>query len=181
MALQLQIHYDGPTDAPLRCEFTICEHEDAAPEEVEPTDVATRMGAMWSDRLATARELTVSARQQLTTRLLAKAESSSDTNEMPDDVATAGRTTPEGVSGDPEKEVFYSFKWGRRRPRRNAQQGAENSNPSGTKKPNKRKPKPKKRPESTGAKKFQSRPEKKQAIDPDNPFAAALMGLKTKE
>ncbi|MFL2785409.1 MAG: helicase-related protein [Paracoccaceae bacterium] len=110
-----------------------------------------------------------------------QAERSSDTNETPDDVAADGTTTPEDVSGEPEKEVFYTFKWGRRPPRRGAQQGAENSNPSGTKKPNKRKPKPKKRPESTGAKKFQSRPEKKQAIDPDNPFAAALMGLKTKE
>ena len=112
----------------------------------------------------------------------ALAQSSSNTNEARDDVAAAdGTTTPEDVSGEPEKEVFYTFKWGRRPPRRSANHGAENSNPSGSKKPNKRKPKPKKRPESTGAKKFQARPEKKQAIDPDNPFAAALMGLKTKE
>ncbi|MGB2358325.1 MAG: hypothetical protein ACPH79_07655, partial [Paracoccaceae bacterium] len=88
---------------------------------------------------------------------------------------------PEDVSGEPEKEVYYTFKWGRRPPRQGAHRGAENSNPSGNKKPNKRKPKTKKRPESTGAKKFQARPEKKQTIDPDNPFAAALMGLKTKE
>ena len=31
-----------------------------------------------------------------------------------------------------------------------------------------------------GAKTYQSRPEKKDRIDPDNPFAAALMGLKDK-
>ena len=81
----------------------------------------------------------------------------------------------------PEKEVFFTFKWGRRQAGRTAHRETDNSKATAGKKPKKRKPKPKQRPESTGPKKFQARPEKKQAIDPDNPFAAALMGLKTKE
>jgi len=32
----------------------------------------------------------------------------------------------------------------------------------------------------TGPKTYQSRPDRKDKIDPDNPFAAALMGLKDK-
>ena len=120
--------------------------------------------------------------EELRTEQTTLEQSSSDANETPDDAVVAAATAaPEDVSGEPEKELYYTFKWGRRPPRRGAHRGAENSNPSGNKKPNKRKPKPKKRPESTGAKKFQARPEKKQTIDPDNPFAAALMGLKTKE
>ncbi len=81
----------------------------------------------------------------------------------------------------PEKEVFFTFKWGRRPAGRTAHRETDNSKATAGKKPKKRKPKPKQSPESTGPKKFQARPEKKQAIDPDNPFAAALMGLKTKE
>ncbi len=120
--------------------------------------------------------------EELQTEQATLEQSSSDANETPDDAVVAEATAAsEDVSGEPEKEVYYTFKWGRRLPRRGAHRGAENSNPSGNKKPNKRKPKPKKRPDSTGAKKFQARPEKKQTIDPDNPFAAALMGLKTKE
>ena len=112
----------------------------------------------------------------------AQTESPSDIKEAAGDAVNAdGASAPEDVLDEPEKEVFYTFKWGRRPPRRGANHGAENSKSSGNKKPSKRKPKPKKRPESTGAKKFQARPEKKQTIDPDNPFAAALMGLKTKE
>ena len=121
-------------------------------------------------------------KEELQPEQSAQTESPSDIKETAGDAANAdGASTPEDVLDEPEKEVFYTFKWGRRPPRRGANHGAENSNSSGNKKPSKRKPKPKKRPESTGAKKFQARPEKKQTIDPDNPFAAALMGLKTKE
>ena len=98
-------------------------------------------------------------------------------------VAVAGHDTniePE----TPEKEVFYSFKWGRKpggqaRPRKAGEdqpkgrpQGQHRGKPKG-------KPKGKPRRED-GPKTTSARPPKNDRIDPDNPFAAALMGLKTK-
>ncbi|TKZ19260.1 disulfide oxidoreductase [Shimia litoralis] len=97
--------------------------------------------------------------------------------------------TPEGDAPEaaaPEMEVFYTFTWGggrqnNRGPRRD--QGgrrAQGDAPRGKGKPaGKGKGKGPRR--DTGPKQFQSRPPKKEkAIDPDNPFAAALMGLKEK-
>ena len=73
-------------------------------------------------------------------------------------------------------EVFYTFTWaGNRGPRKDArpQGGKPRGKPKG--KPGKGKPKR----EPQGAKSYQARPPKKEKqIDPDNPFAAALMGLK---
>ena len=74
---------------------------------------------------------------------------------------------------EPEIEVFYTFTWGRKpKPKQNAprREGA----PRGKGKPKGGK----NRPDQNKAKSFQARPEKKDKIDPDNPFAAALMGLK---
>ncbi|MBT8476154.1 MAG: disulfide oxidoreductase, partial [Alphaproteobacteria bacterium] len=77
---------------------------------------------------------------------------------------------------EPELEVFYTFAWAGNRPRREG--GGQQGRPKG--KP--RQPKPKgKRPPREGAKSFQARPPKKDKIDPDNPFAAALMGLAKKD
>ncbi|MEP2533286.1 helicase-related protein [Shimia sp.] len=89
----------------------------------------------------------------------------------------------------PESEVFFTFTWGGRQnargPRRGAPQGRRDQGgaPRGKGGQGKGgKPKGKGPRRDTGAKQFQSRPPKKEkAIDPDNPFAAALMGLKTKE
>ncbi|MBO9467283.1 disulfide oxidoreductase [Tropicibacter sp. R15_0] len=92
-------------------------------------------------------------------------------------------------AGEPEMEVFYTFTWGGNRggqrrgggkPRRDARPGGGNR---GERKGGKGKPRGKgpKGGGDRGAKSFQSRPPKKEkAIDPDNPFAAALMGLKDK-
>ena len=83
----------------------------------------------------------------------------------------------------PEQEVFYTFTWvnqrkggGDRKP-----QGKPQGNPHG-KPQGKPRGKPQgKRPQRDGAKSYQARPPKKEKkIDPDNPFAAALMGLKDK-
>ena len=93
----------------------------------------------------------------------------------------AAEDSPDQEPAEPEIEIFYTFKWGRRPARRNAQRGADGPKANAGKKAQKRKPKSKQRTESSGPKKFQARPEKKQTIDPDNPFAAALMGLKTKD
>nr|WP_319947824.1 helicase-related protein [uncultured Shimia sp.] len=98
--------------------------------------------------------------------------------------ATPEADAPEAAA--PEMEVFYTFTWGggrqnNRGPRRD--QGgrrAQGDAPRGKGKPaGKGKGKGPRR--DAGPKQFQSRPPKKEkAIDPDNPFAAALMGLKEK-
>ena len=72
-----------------------------------------------------------------------------------------------------EMEVFYIFRWGRKPQGQRRPQGDK---PSGKGK-GKARGGPKGKPQ--GAKTFNARPPKKEkAIDPDNPFAAALMGLK---
>ncbi len=93
--------------------------------------------------------------------------------------AAATEKSAESKLDEPEIEVFYTFTWGRQRqqnrgPRR--EQGQGKGKPRG--KPQ-GKPHGKKGGKPQGAKTFSSRPPKKEkAIDPDNPFAAALMGLK---
>ncbi len=88
-------------------------------------------------------------------------------------------------AGEPEMEVFYTFTW-MRRPRdagrgprtRGKPQGLGRraGNPSGKGKP---RGKGDGANRSQGAKSFSARPPKpEKKIDPDNPFAAALMGLK---
>jgi ATP-dependent RNA helicase SUPV3L1/SUV3 len=94
--------------------------------------------------------------------------------------AAAEAPAAEPASDEPEVEVFYTFTWGRQRqqnrgPRR---EGQGKGKPRGKPQDNRR-PQGKKGGKPQGAKSFSSRPPKKEkAIDPDNPFAAALMGLK---
>lgn len=83
---------------------------------------------------------------------------------------------------EPEIEVFYTFTWAGNRGRRDGGArkpgGKQGGRPRG--KPHGKGPKGK-RPERETPKSFESRPPRKDRIDPDNPFAAALMGLKTKD
>jgi len=81
---------------------------------------------------------------------------------------------------EPETEVFYTFAWvGRARTDRPGP--ARRGGAASGKPPRGRKgPKPGAKPEAKGARSFSARPEKTDRIDPDNPFAAALMGLKDK-
>jgi ATP-dependent RNA helicase SUPV3L1/SUV3 len=105
--------------------------------------------------------------------------------------ATAGSETapdsaepaPAGSAAAEETEVFYTFTWAGRggKPRgRAAEAGQERrGKPGGKGKP---KPKGKGKPRrEEGAKSFSAGPRKSDRIDPDNPFAAALMGLKTRD
>ena len=92
--------------------------------------------------------------------------------ETPDAPETQMAAAETGI--DPvEMEVFYIFRWGRkpqgqRRPQGDKPRGKGKGKSRGG---------PKGKPQ--GAKTFNARPPKKEkAIDPDNPFAAALMGLK---
>ncbi len=109
------------------------------------------------------------------------AEASAEASESTEAAAevTATEKSAESKLDEPEIEVFYTFTWGRQRqqnrgPRR--EQGQGKGKPRG--KPQ-GKPHGKKGGKPQGAKTFSSRPPKKEkAIDPDNPFAAALMGLK---
>ncbi len=91
------------------------------------------------------------------------------------------------AAAEPEVEVFYTFTWGGRKERQNSRnRGQQGSRREGQGKPRGQgkpggKPRGKGKPRNEGAKQFSARPPKKEkAIDPDNPFAAALMGLKSK-
>ncbi|WP_111732654.1 helicase-related protein [Roseovarius amoyensis] len=115
------------------------------------------------------------------------AEVAPDIAATPDDELPPGATPAE--TAEPEQEVFYTFTWaGRARNARPGQaQGRDDKAPRGRKggKPGNKpggKPrgKPGGKPEHKGARTYSARPEKKDRIDPDNPFAAALMGLRDK-
>ena len=95
-------------------------------------------------------------------------------------------------AAEPEMEVFFTFAWGGRRNQggnrgrgrgdRN-ERGGDRGERKGGGKPRGKGGKPrgdgKTRGGPKGAKSYEARPPKKEkAIDPDNPFAAALMGLK---
>ncbi|GAB4532067.1 MAG: helicase-related protein [Ruegeria sp.] len=110
------------------------------------------------------------------------AEASAEVTESTEAPAEAPAAEP--ASDEPEIEVFYTFTWGRQRqghrgPRRDAQQPRGKGKPGGKPREGRGKPQGGKGGKPQGAKTFSSRPQKKEkAIDPDNPFAAALMGLK---
>ena len=98
-------------------------------------------------------------------------------------VAEVGENeTPTGEAADAaidatEVEVFYTFKWGRA-PRADA--GARRERPQGKGKPKGKKGGPRGgNDRGNKAQNYSAKPPRKEkAIDPDNPFAAALMGLK---
>ena len=100
-----------------------------------------------------------------------------------DAVSEAPKSDADAGVDEAEMEVFYTFTWarsaagrGRVNQGRGKPQGKDGGRPRG-KKPQGGKPKGER---GQGAKNFSARPPKKEKpIDPDNPFAAALMGLKT--
>ncbi|NRA98675.1 MAG: disulfide oxidoreductase [Rhodobacteraceae bacterium] len=104
-------------------------------------------------------------------------------NPIPEEVSLAETEEAPAEDEGPEVEVFYTFTWGGNRPRREntgaRPQRRDGGKPKG--KGAKGKPKGKGgRLQDKGAKTYQSAPPKKDRIDPDNPFAQALMGLKDK-
>jgi len=115
------------------------------------------------------------------------AETPEVSDHIPDSVAeeTPQGTAPDAKIAGAELEVYYSFTWGRapranQGPRRGAVDGAR---PQGKGKPAARGKKGAPRGDKGGNKpqNFSARPAKaEKPIDPDNPFAAALMGLKSK-
>ena len=92
-------------------------------------------------------------------------------------------TAPEGATQadapETEMEAFYTFTWGgNRQQNRGPREGQRRSGPP----KGKGKPPRKGAPKGQGGQKpqrFEAKPPRKEkAIDPDNPFAQALMGLK---
>ncbi|WP_227284116.1 helicase-related protein [Boseongicola sp. H5] len=115
-----------------------------------------------------------------------------ETGASPDVPAAEGATAAEtgaetGGAADaaPEMEVFYTFAWAPRR-RANPQGQRRGEGGAGAGKPRGKKGKPPGKPGgkprgNTKPQSFSARPErKKDRIDPDNPFAQALAGLKDK-
>ncbi len=117
----------------------------------------------------------------------AEAPAGSEEDASAPDEAAPG-TAPEVTSeAAPDMEVFYTFTWGHRpaqnrdsgpKGRPQGKAGGKQGGKPGNKPGNRRGQKPGGKPKQ-GAKSFSARPPKyEKPIDPDNPFAAALMGLK---
>jgi ATP-dependent RNA helicase SUPV3L1/SUV3 len=106
----------------------------------------------------------------------APAETPTEAAAAPQDAAPAEGAADAVDAAAPEMDVFYTFRWG----------GNRGSKPQGNRPPRKDGAKPQGRgkpkgkgPRQEKAQSFKARPPKaEKAIDPDNPFAAALMGLK---
>ncbi|MGJ5620465.1 helicase-related protein [Sulfitobacter sp. MF3-043] len=88
-------------------------------------------------------------------------------------------TAPDAEIAGAEMEVFYTFTWGRA-PRANQNQRRGGDRPQGKGKPQGKGRKGAARGDKgDNAKTFSAKPKRhEKPIDPDNPFAAALMGLK---
>ncbi len=125
-----------------------------------------------------------------------------------EDAQPAESQAAEGQAAEPATEVFYTFRWApRRKPQhtrgeareggrgdgradnrgekradgkpRGKSRGKPDGKPGG--KPGGRQGQSERGPsKDRGPKTYESRPQKKDRIDPDNPFAAALMGLRDK-
>jgi len=115
-------------------------------------------------------------------------EAATEAEPAPSEDATPAEAPAEDTAAPtevevPEMEVFYTFKWAPRRAPSGGQnrRGDQSGKPSGKQggKPRGKGGKSFERVEKP--RKFSARPEKKEKkIDPDNPFAQALMGLKDK-
>ncbi|MGI9389015.1 MAG: disulfide oxidoreductase, partial [Boseongicola sp.] len=112
------------------------------------------------------------------TEAVATADTDVEAEQLPSDDATPA-DAPEANRVDedegPTTETFFTFTWAGNRGREQQRQPGK---PQG-----KGRPKAKPRPKGDAGgkpKRYQARPPKKDQIDPDNPFAQALMGLRDK-
>ncbi|WP_299654380.1 helicase-related protein [uncultured Tateyamaria sp.] len=120
--------------------------------------------------IADAGQAPIIEEQAETPEVAAEIPEMSETEIAPGTAADAG-------AAEVEMEVFYTFTWGRQQGgNRRPQQGGKPRGKGGPKGKPKGKGGPRK---DNKGQNFSARPPKKEkAIDPDNPFAAALMGLK---
>ena len=116
---------------------------------------------------------------------MSEAPAEADQAAAPNEAEKPEKQTPEA----PEKEVFYTFTWGgfgNRGRGRNARRdsGGKDAGRGAGRGPRKGQNKGARKGKAGAgdkARSYHARPPKKEkAIDPDNPFAAALMGLKDK-
>ena len=163
-----------------------------APQEPEVAEVAPEPEA---EAEAPAEEV---AAEQAPDEAAPAAEAPEEAPALAEEAADAAAEVAATEPAEPELEVFYTFTWGRQRPsnqgqrgnRREARGGGEGK-PQGRKgggkprrdrdggKPPRGKGGPRDRDQQKGAKTYSSRPPRQEKkIDPDNPFAAALMGLR---
>lgn len=156
--------------------------ERAEREKVKPAPVETPATDAAEQPTVEETPATEVAAEEVATPAEASAEAT-DSTEAAVEVPAADQAA-ESAFDEPEAEVFYTFTWGRQRqqnrsPRREQRQGQGKGKPRGKPQDGRGKPQGKKGGKPQGTKTFSSRPPRKEkAIDPDNPFAAALMGLK---
>jgi ATP-dependent RNA helicase SUPV3L1/SUV3 len=92
-----------------------------------------------------------------------------------DEPAEAAAADPGASPAVAEQEVFYTFTWVGRGRREENRRGGPPKGKGGAR------PKNKRPPRKEASQKTEARPPRKlDRVDPDNPFAAALMGLKDK-
>jgi ATP-dependent RNA helicase SUPV3L1/SUV3 len=113
-----------------------------------------------------------------------KPSEAADVSEPVEQDVTEPAEQTEAVSEDAdaapvEMDVFYTFRWANKRPAQ-ARPAQDDRKPRGKGKPLGKKGTPRAdKTRDKGAQSYQARPAKpEKKIDPDNPFAAALMGLK---
>ncbi len=112
----------------------------------------------------------------------AEATAEAETDEKPEVTSEADTSTDAQIDA-PEMEVFYSFTWGGNARANTQNRRGGSDRPQGKGKPKGRKGGPRDKGDrgDRGGKSqnFSAKPPRKEKqIDPDNPFAAALMGLK---
>jgi ATP-dependent RNA helicase SUPV3L1/SUV3 len=108
----------------------------------------------------------------------AEADPAAEQQDAPVDAVQATDASAEETA--PEMEVFYTFAWGGRAATKQGGRGGDRTgghNRNANKARKGGKPNAGKGGDKQRAQKFSAKPEKKDKIDPDNPFAAALMGL----
>ena len=162
-------------DAPDKPVMDVAQEQPAGgivgePTPPAPADVAPEVAAMDDDGLAPIAE-----------EPEPEAEVDDHISDTPQEEVPVG-TAPDATIAGAEMETFYTFTWARA-PRSNPGQRARGDKPQGRGKPQGGKPRrsgnPRGQDKSERPQKFSSTPPRKEkAIDPDNPFAAALMGLK---
>lgn len=153
--------------------------EPAAADAAEkPTDAAASPEAASDSAI----EKTVTADAEVSQEdQVAAVDAPTDAPATAEDASPEERAASVAIA-EPEVEVYYTFSWAPKPRSNRPQQGGKprgQGKPGG--KPGKGKPRGGQgRPQDKGAKTYSSKPQKKDRIDPDNPFAAALMGLKDK-
>ena len=163
-------------------------------EKVRPVDAAIADAPAATDAAPETPQAAAPELPPEATEEIAAAAEAEPAAPVPEDEQAAPAEPAEPENAAPEIEVFYTFTWGRQRqqgrPRgrgRDGQQAGGDGKAGGKPRRGGDKPrgkgKPKGGPRGDGKpKSYEARPPRKEKpIDPDNPFAAALMGLKDKD